>query len=100
MSFWDSSQEVTLEDNILRASCQDVEGNWQTTEINLNDFLGNSNGIFEWGGGGWHGTATNYRLEGPVLVAQLDDGNGEWPEAKIDLNERITNNNGQLEFLG
>ncbi|KXJ94848.1 Cyanovirin-N [Microdochium bolleyi] len=100
MSFFDSSQDVRLEDNVLYATCCTADGEWQPTQIDLNDVLGNSSGIFEWGGGGWHGSATNYRLEGPVLVAQLDNGDGDWPEAKIDLNERITNNNGNLEFLG
>ncbi|KAJ1335022.1 CVNH domain-containing protein [Microdochium nivale] len=98
MSFWDSAEDVTLQDNILRAMCRDANGDLQATEIDLNNHLGNANGEFQWGGGGWHGSATNYRLEGPVLVAQLNDGNDGWPEAKVDLGERISNDNGQLVF--
>lgn len=98
MSFWESSQNVRLEDNFLRASCCNADGEWQETEIDLNGVLGNENGVFALGGGGWHQSATNYRLEGPVLVAQLQNGDGDWPEAKIDLNDFITNNNGQLEL--
>jgi len=98
MSFWESSQNVRLEGNVLYATCADAEGNWQDSEIDLAPILGNMNGVFTWGESGWHITATNYRLEGPVLVAQLQDGEDNWPEAKIDLNERITNNNGRLEF--
>lgn len=45
MSFHYSAEDIRVEDNhILKARLQRADGEWQDSEINLNDFLGNDNG--------------------------------------------------------
>ncbi|KAG8413082.1 hypothetical protein J3459_015809 [Metarhizium acridum] len=51
MSFYESSKNIWLEDgHILHADCQDDDGNWNESTIDLNEFIGNSDGWFEWDG--------------------------------------------------
>lgn len=46
MSFFDTARDIRLEDNhMLRATLQRVDGEWVQAEINLNDHIGNDNGM-------------------------------------------------------
>ncbi|KAJ5992160.1 cyanovirin-n family protein [Penicillium sp. IBT 35674x] len=105
MSFHESANNIELEDgHILKAKLQDGEGEEREVEMNLNDFIGNDNGCFCWGGENFKDSATNIELslEGPgipVLRANLFNVEGEEVEANINLAERISNENGELVFV-
>jgi hypothetical protein len=47
MSFHYSAQDIRVDDgHILRARLQQADGEWNDSEIDLNDFIGNDNGEF------------------------------------------------------
>ena len=124
MSFHESAHDIRIEDgHILKASLRDGEGDDRDVEIDLNDFIGNDNGMkqsshpcwaycanrfvsgrFCWGGENFNESATNVELslEGsgiPVLRANLFNVDGEEIEADINLAERISNEDGELVFV-
>ncbi|KAK2593565.1 hypothetical protein QQS21_008740 [Conoideocrella luteorostrata] len=101
MSFANSSQNFWLDDDFnLHATCYDNEGNSHDSQINLNEFIGNSDGWFVWGGENFSDTAQEIELEGSTLSAYLKPVDGSDRERQgIDLNEKIGNENGQLVFI-
>ncbi|CAI4213420.1 unnamed protein product [Parascedosporium putredinis] len=104
MSFHQSAQDVTLDGAILRARLANVEGEWIDAEFDLDSILGNDNGAFQWGGGGFSGSSEDisFELEGddqvPILRAALFNVDGEAIPADLNLAERIHNNNGEFYF--
>ncbi len=53
MSFHSSSSNIRVDDgHILRASVRNNNGEQVDSELDLNNYLGNNNGRFEWGGKG------------------------------------------------
>ncbi|KAJ5892349.1 hypothetical protein N7504_009040 [Penicillium tannophilum] len=104
MSFSQSSQNIHTEtkDGSLFLFCQaqNEVGDWQAAEINLDEFIGNSDGWFEWDGVDFSQSAQNIHLEGTYLTADLPMRDGGYRERQgIDLNDRIGNENGKLVFL-
>ncbi|KAM0278278.1 hypothetical protein ACHAQH_005291 [Verticillium albo-atrum] len=107
MPFHESAQGITVEDgHMLRAELANVEGEFVEAEFDLNDCIGNSNGSFEWGGGGFANSAEDisFELEGdhgvPILRARLYNVEGEAVDADINLAERLHNNDGAFSFDG
>ncbi|KZZ88473.1 Cyanovirin-N [Moelleriella libera RCEF 2490] len=102
MSFAQTSTEYWLEDgHILHAYCQNADGDSVQSQIDLNGFIGNSDGWFEWGGVDFTETAENIQLEGSRLTAELYTVEGGTRERQgIELNDRIGNDNGQLSYIG
>ncbi|KAJ6017473.1 Cyanovirin-N [Penicillium sp. IBT 35674x] len=105
MAFAQSSQDLritTKEDGLfLSARAQDEDGNWLATEINLDEIIGNGDGMFVWDSVNVSQSAKNIHLEGTTLTADLRTADGGYRERQsIDLNERIGNDNGNLVFLG
>ncbi|KHN94518.1 Cyanovirin-N [Metarhizium album ARSEF 1941] len=102
MSFVESSREMWLEDgHILHALCQDDDGNWNGASIDLDRFIGNSDGWFVWDGENFSHSASDISLDGTLLSAEMgmvDGGNRE--RQGLDLNERIGNSNGELVYKG
>ncbi|GJN73958.1 hypothetical protein PLIIFM63780_008029 [Purpureocillium lilacinum] len=106
MSFRQSASNIRVDDgHILRASIQNGNGDWVDAEIDLDGFIGNSNGRFEWGGENFSHSAEDIRfsMEGangdiPVLRARLSDVDGNLHDADINLDERIGNEDGNLSF--
>ncbi|TKW54245.1 Cyanovirin-N -like protein [Colletotrichum tanaceti] len=105
MSFHASAEDVRVDDgHILRARLFNSGGEAVDAELNLNDVLGNSNGSFEWGGGGFADSAEDihFELEGddnvPILRARLFNVEGEAIDADVNLSERIGNNDGNFTF--
>ncbi|KAH6653228.1 cyanovirin-N family protein [Truncatella angustata] len=120
-NFFQTAQEIRVDDgHFLRGRLQRVDGEWVDAEINLNDHLGNNNGMctltstfrdtpstnvsgkghFAWDSAGFANSAEDIRLsiegDGPVAVlrARLRNENGEWQDSDINLSERLGNNNG------
>ncbi|KAK6956651.1 hypothetical protein Daesc_001930 [Daldinia eschscholtzii] len=105
-NFYVSSTDIRVDDNhILRARLRTEDGGEVDSEIDLNQFIGNNNGRFEWGGVNFSETAQNvsFSIEGgasvPVLRAELQNLDGEWVGADINLGERISNDNGRFQFI-
>ena len=123
MSFHYSAEDIRVEDNhILKARLQRADGEWQDSEIDLNNFLGNDNGQsrtatipassianvlqghFFWEGSGFSGSAENvhFTIEGdgsvPVLRATLFEQNGNGETRDVNLSERVSNNDGHFNF--
>lgn len=68
MSFRQSASNIRVDDgHILRASIQNGNGDWVDAEIDLDGFIGNSNGRFEWGG---ESMSLSFRnLASPLLLS-------------------------------
>lgn len=126
-SFNISSQNIGLRDDcILYAECETADGDWVSSELNLNTCLGNNDGIpppppseysevhvtnlniepgsFQWGGVNFAETASSisFSIEGganqPILRAVLKSADQEPVEADVNLAERIQNIDGVLSF--
>ncbi|KAJ5564654.1 hypothetical protein N7513_000896 [Penicillium frequentans] len=105
MAFAQSSQDlhIATKDGGLFLFCraQTEDGDWQATEINLDEFIGNEDGWFAWDGVNFSQSARSILLEGTTLTADLPKADGGYRERQgIDLNDRIGNENGKLVFLG
>ncbi|KAK0704316.1 Cyanovirin-N [Lasiosphaeris hirsuta] len=105
MSFHISAQNIRVDDgHILRATLKNAAGEDVESELDLNRYLGNNDGHFEWEAADFSGSAqnVNFSVEGgdsvPILRAQLRDAAGEWHDRDINLAERIGNNDGAFEF--
>ncbi|PYH49942.1 CVNH domain-containing protein [Aspergillus saccharolyticus JOP 1030-1] len=105
MSFHLSASEVRIDDNhILVAVLRNEEGNEIESRLDLNEYLGNNEGRFEWGGNGFSETArqVSFSIEGggevPVLRAELANSEGEYFPADVNLSEHIENDNGNLVY--
>lgn len=105
MSFHQSAEEIEIKDNhILFARLRNEDGDLKDAEINLDEFLGNDDGHFQWGGENFSHTAddVHFAIEGddevPVLRAVLLNGEGEPVESNVNLSERINNDDGAFVF--
>ncbi|PYI30651.1 CVNH domain-containing protein [Aspergillus aculeatinus CBS 121060] len=105
MSFHLSASDVHIDDNhILVAVLRDEEGEEHESTLDLDEFLGNNEGRFDWGGNGFSGSARDvtFSIEGggevPVLRAELANSEGEYFPADVNLSEHIENDNGKLVY--
>ncbi|KAH7074486.1 Cyanovirin-N [Paraphoma chrysanthemicola] len=105
MTFLSSAEDARIDDgHILRARLRTAEGEWNDSEIDLNNHIGNDNGNFVWEGEGFSGSAENIYFsieadgEVAVLRATLFDGDGNGQERDLNLGERIGNNDGNFQF--
>ncbi|RDW70979.1 cyanovirin-n family protein [Coleophoma cylindrospora] len=105
MSFHLSAEDIRIDDgHVLRARLRNEGGELVDTEIDLDRYIGNSDGRFEWEGQGFSQSAENveFSIEGggevPVLRANLRNVEGEIIPCDVNLSERIENHNGQFVF--
>ena len=100
MSYSLSSRNVRLENNgrELRAECKREDGSWAPSQINLDGFIGNIDGNFQWGSADYSQSAQNARLNGDhVLDAGLRREDGSWNNnGQLNLDRHIANINGVL----
>ncbi|KAI5302625.1 hypothetical protein KEM56_000514 [Ascosphaera pollenicola] len=106
MSFHETAKDITLEDgHILKCILFNSDGEEREAELDLNYYLGNVNGVLEWGETNFADSAEDitFDIEGddniPVLRCQCGDGSGETFAVDKNLAERIGNDNGTLVFL-
>ncbi|KAF9961431.1 hypothetical protein BGZ72_003688 [Mortierella alpina] len=101
------SQDPRLKNPTLTASCQDDDGEWNLTSLNLDQVLANIFGKFVWGDHNFSRSAYNIQLDSQtadlsasLLTNERDANNVEKANsAKVNLAERIRNDNGQLTFV-
>ncbi|KAL4724742.1 hypothetical protein ACLX1H_008187 [Fusarium chlamydosporum] len=105
VNFHESSTNIRLEDgHILVAECGNGEGEYVESTLDLDYYIGNNDGAFEWGGEGFSGSAEDisFDIEGadgvPVLRAMLNPVDGDPVEANVNLAECIGNDCGTLVF--
>jgi hypothetical protein len=106
MSFHLSAENVRIEENhILVALLCNADGELKDASIDLDQFIGNNEGSFQWGGENFSISAEDvqFTIEGdgevPVLRARLPNSAGELFDADINLSERIVNDNGSFTFV-
>ncbi|KAE8361471.1 Cyanovirin-N [Aspergillus caelatus] len=103
-NFYESAIDVRVEGPVLCARLRTIGGEEVEASIDLNQHLGNSNGVFDWEGANFFETAENvhFSFEGddnvPVLRAELRNEAGELQPADVNLGERIINVDGRFEF--
>ncbi|GIK02110.1 hypothetical protein Aspvir_006153 [Aspergillus viridinutans] len=105
MSFHLSAEDIRIQDNhVLVARLRDASGELRDASIDLNNYLGNDNGHFQWEGVNFSECAENvhFAIEGggevPVLRARLANVDGEYQDADVNLSERIENIDGRFVF--
>ncbi|KAH7170005.1 Cyanovirin-N [Dactylonectria macrodidyma] len=101
MSFSQSSRNVRIEDSLLYAEClKEDNRTWVSSEINLDSYIGNINGSFEWGKQAFSLSARDIHLDGSsVLAASLANEVGTYgPDQTVNLDDHIANINGTLEY--
>ncbi|KAJ5224045.1 hypothetical protein N7468_008587 [Penicillium chermesinum] len=88
----------------LKAICNNEEGAGVSSDILLDEYIGNLDGSFQWGGVNFSKDARNTRLttEGPnhqvILHSELKNLSGDYVGDHLDLSPYITNTNGTLHF--
>lgn len=106
MSFHLSAEDIRVEDNhILRARLRKEDGEWVDAEMDLNEYIGNENGMIHWDGQNFSLSAEDvtFHIEGgaqvPVLRTHLRSRDGEAFSRDVNLAERIGNNDGRFEYI-
>ncbi|KAI5460587.1 Cyanovirin-N [Mariannaea sp. PMI_226] len=105
MSFHLTAEYICLEEgHILRARLANEDGDYVDAQIDLDNYVGNNLGSFDWGGENFSHSAEDitFSLEGddnvPILRAILGDGEGNQIPADLNLAERISKDNGEFNF--
>ncbi|KAF1981689.1 Cyanovirin-N [Aulographum hederae CBS 113979] len=100
MGFSRSSSSLSLSlDGILKATCSRMDGlSLNESSINLNLYLGNSNGRFSFYDHNFTKTVKDVCLKGSKLHALLRTVDGKWEPASFDLNSSTANADGELEM--
>ncbi|WP_395842075.1 CVNH domain-containing protein [Cystobacter fuscus] len=101
----DFSQSCTniwfFNDHYLSASCARATGEYVYSEIDLGEYLVNSNGDVWWGlGGQFHKTCSlvAFGRTDSELVFSCKKEDGSYKETRKELDERIANINGVLTY--
>ncbi|KAG0001778.1 hypothetical protein BGZ80_008532 [Entomortierella chlamydospora] len=101
-TFMDSSSDVRLDPdtpNVLRANLRRNNSSWRDASIDLNMFLGNTDGKFTWEGSGFQASARGTNIKGSVLSAELCKIDGSWVSDSFDLRNVIMNNDGVFQAV-
>ncbi|KAH9903564.1 Cyanovirin-N [Xylariomycetidae sp. FL2044] len=100
MSFSLSSKNIRLEGAVLKADCCKRDGTWQASEIHLDGFLGNIDGVLTWGQADVSKSAIDIWLVGGTkLKALLAAISLDWKEGEVDLDELVENDDGVLRCI-
>ncbi|KAF9172711.1 hypothetical protein BGX21_004887 [Mortierella sp. AD011] len=100
-NFTSSCRNMKLIDgHILYAECRDFQGEWFQSTLDLDEHLGNDNGVFRWYDKNFSHSAEDVRLvDGGTIAAKLRRwSDQQWESSSVSLNNMITNNDGRLEF--
>lgn len=98
MAFQHTSRNILNHGSVLKAECRDWNGNYKASSLDLNQYIGNSNGAFAVTAAGFADSAMNITVDGTVLSARLKTATGDYEEAVFDLNLCVANKNGTLRF--
>jgi hypothetical protein len=101
--------EFKLKGTILSMQCRARDGQWHRVDVDLDNFLGNSNGSFDLFGQNFSHSAQNMSIQefeengvgvGLILHAELRDASaaGGWHVASIDLSSVLENHDGEIRL--
>ena len=97
MSFYSHSKNVHLRGSILHADCEVTVGSYNASTIDLNDHVGNDNGILIWQPDGqFYSNSKNVKLERSIMKCRCEDSENTWHDTELDLNEKIEVIDGEL----
>ncbi|KAG9125205.1 hypothetical protein FRC07_008570 [Ceratobasidium sp. 392] len=101
MSFSRTSRDIRLEaSNILSALCDRKDGSSpERSQLDLDQFIGNIDGLFKWGDMSFSRSSRNISLDGTILRGSLRKMNGQMRHSHIDLDEYIANVGGVLVYV-
>ncbi|GBE84655.1 hypothetical protein SCP_0606340 [Sparassis crispa] len=98
MSFSATCSKFSLRGAVLSATCRDFDGNNVDSTLNLDAFIGNDDGKFNWDSAQFSLSASDVELNGVFLCASLTRRDGAVKKAALNLNFCVENMNGQLGF--
>jgi hypothetical protein len=83
----------------LSASCATANGEYKDTSINLNPYIGNTDGSLKWTDTNFIETCRATSLISPsILAAQCKTRDQIWTSTRINLDDHIANIDGTLKF--
>lgn len=94
-NFAASCNSFSFSGSTISASCRNKGGSYVRTSYNIDDCIGNTNGVFTCGGA-YSRSAQSQRLSGTVLNANLQTSNGRWVQTSVNLNSFLSNTDGKL----
>ncbi|KAF9570364.1 hypothetical protein EC968_001865 [Mortierella alpina] len=101
-NFTETSKNIRITGgHLLQATCQTKDGGYKDSTLDLNDFIGNEDGNFQWDGVNFSQTAEDVQIQvatDSTLSAELKARDQHLVPSKLNLDERITNNNGVLQY--
>lgn len=101
MAFSQSAQDFRLEGSCLIANVFCEDGSLVESVLDLNEYLGNNEGFFDFEGTGVFDSCdqTSWRLDGTTLISLLYLSDGSFGEEQfLNLDEFVSNQNGNLVF--
>ncbi|KDR65854.1 hypothetical protein GALMADRAFT_1217027 [Galerina marginata CBS 339.88] len=100
MLFSESTDKITITKGVLSGQCKKADNKtFVHSSISLNDYIGNADGKFTWGGRGFSHTAEDISVAQGILTAKLKNKAGKVVESKLDLNQHIWNTDGVLGVI-
>ena len=102
MAFTETSKLIYLEGTFLHAECLDLKFHYNNSEIDLNKYITNIDGVLIWCVNGNFG-ATSKDLsvlsdKVTILKCLCKNAIGQWREAYLDLDQKIMNIDGVLSY--
>ncbi|KAL7945846.1 Cyanovirin-N [Trichoderma barbatum] len=101
MSFAESAQSYRLEGSHLIAEVSRADGSVVESVLDIDNHVGNNDGVFEIGGTGVFRSAdqASWRLDGTTIITLLYRVDGSFGEEQfLNLNEHVSNQDGTLVF--
>ena len=99
MAFSKTSKDISLDGTLLHAQCIDAHGEYQDSEIDLNQYIANVNGTLKWkSNGNFVKSSKKITVEGSVLKCKTRNKFHQWHQTELDLDEKIANCNGRLVY--
>ncbi|MEI6429793.1 MAG: CVNH domain-containing protein [Pseudanabaena sp. ELA607] len=92
-------QNISISGSILTASCERNNGTYKDSRINLNPYIGNSDGRLIWDDQNFASTCNDMTLSGRSILSAKCLTNAYFRIFSfIDLDDRIVNIDGSLRF--
>lgn len=101
MAFSQSAQEFRLEGSLLIATVFNEGGELVESVLDINEYVGNNEGYFDFNGTGVFGSAdeNSWRLDGTTIITLLYRSDGSFAEEQfLNLDDYVANENGNLVF--
>lgn len=101
MAFSQIAQDFRLDGSLLIATVATDAGEWVESVLDINEYVGNNDGFFEFGGSGIFDTIDidSWRLEGPLLITAMYRLDGSLAEEQvINLDDYLGIEDGTIVF--